>query len=95
MLASVGEIRRQEKRQWQFILVITLFTVIVSIVGLFVGATSPLPENSVTFVVFFTVYNMYIWALAIAYTPAKESDDFNRQPGVGNGDVELERLSAV
>ena len=52
-------------------------------------------KGSVTFTVFFTVYNMYIWALAIAYTPTREGDDFNRMPGVGNGDVELEGLRAV
>ena len=69
--AAVIVIRQIKRLAPAFKLIFGLSAVMIVfvVVGLSIGGYYALPEQAVEFLVFKTVLNVYIWTLAIAYTP--------------------------
>ena len=59
--------------QFKFILCITSLTILITAIGIAAGTYSPLPDVATKFITFYTLYNVYIWILAIAYSPSSEA----------------------
>jgi hypothetical protein len=72
---AMGEIRRMSP-PFKFIFWLTLFTIVATIVGIFIGALYPLYSAPINFTTYYGLYNLYVWALALAYAPLSTSRAF-------------------
>jgi len=61
-----------------FLFSLTMFTIFITIIGIFVAAFYPIRSSGIEFLTFFGVYNLYIWVLAIAYTPMGRQGNYDR-----------------
>jgi len=54
---------------YRFLFFVTLVTIIVTIIGVFLVAFYPLRGAPIGLLSIFGLYNLYVWTLALAYTP--------------------------
>jgi len=59
-----------------FLFGITTASIAVVLVGMYLHAMSPLPSASTSFLGFYVICNLYVWTMALAYTPS-DADDNN------------------
>jgi len=48
---------------------LTGFTIVLTLVGCFLGIAYPVPSSAFVFVGFYGMINAYVWILAVAWTP--------------------------
>jgi len=61
---------------YRFIFGITTFVVIILIIAVFLSAMSPVRASPVGYLSFCGIFNLYVWILAIAYTPFDNDSSF-------------------
>ncbi|GMI44155.1 hypothetical protein TrCOL_g5484 [Triparma columacea] len=66
---------RQLPPPFLFIFLITFFTFVATVVGIFIAAMYPLPGAAVDFLGMYSLYNLYIWTMAFVYAPLKSGGD--------------------
>lgn len=60
-------------KRYCVLLVPSVFVILSIILGLFFGTFGPIQREAPGFVYFFTMYNLYVWVLLVAYWPMQSS----------------------
>eukprot|EP00004_Rigifila_ramosa_P005567 TRINITY_DN1610_c0_g1_i2.p1 TRINITY_DN1610_c0_g1~~TRINITY_DN1610_c0_g1_i2.p1 ORF type:complete len:326 (-),score=79.63 TRINITY_DN1610_c0_g1_i2:6-983(-) len=62
----------------KFFLMVLLFTVFTTMVGILMGVVGPSTNNAMAFLIYFALFNTYVYMLAFVYSPAASSSDEDR-----------------
>ena len=54
----------------KYLFLLSLFTILVTTLGVFAGAMSPVTYISLEFAVYMSVFNFYVWNLAFSFSPS-------------------------
>ena len=65
--------RPEQLVRYSVILVPSAFVILSIVLGLFFGTFGPIQREAPGFIYFFTLYNLYVWILLIAYWPVTSS----------------------
>lgn len=61
---------------FMFIFMLTMITVVFTLVALVSGYFFPFNVPAMLFVLFYSVINLYIWAMAFSYCPFRDTDAY-------------------
>ncbi|KAF1329562.1 Transmembrane protein, partial [Globisporangium splendens] len=89
VLLSHQEIRSRRVRYRYFVL-LNFFMVIMSFIGLGIGAISPAPSSGGQWTLFQTLFNVYIYAIAYLYAPSSTALKTAKKRAQDNGNMDPE-----
>lgn len=74
---------------------VSLLSCLVAVIGVFVAAYYPYSTSGVAFVSIHGLLNLYVWTLAVSFSPVRSQTSGADALGMGDRPVELRRPSAA
>jgi len=85
---------KQMMSAYLFLFGLTMFVMFMTIIGIFAASLYPYQGSGVVYLTFTGMYNMYVWILAICYTPCGQTNTYSNQNefdgAIGGGAGEIE-----
>jgi hypothetical protein len=78
------------QKPFVFVFFLTAFTMIVAVVGVYIGCLSWIEHSSVMFLGFSTIFNLYILTLGFVFSPSSRDIEYSRQGDRLDGETRIE-----